>query len=113
MTHLLGFIASRARDQVSKSFLLVQAAWETLRDDDLRREYDCRVDLQARNVVVSDEVGGRFGQRAWAMSDPSLASKASCCLDVVDIVSRRCHYYILTPIHLVILSIDASYFVKG
>lgn len=36
--------------------MLVQEAWETLRDEDLRREYDCRLDLQARNVVVSDEV---------------------------------------------------------
>lgn len=44
-------------EQASKRFLLVQEAWETLRDEDLRREYDCRLDLQARNVVVSDEVG--------------------------------------------------------
>lgn len=43
--------------QASKRFVLVQEAWETLRDEDLRREYDCRLDLQARNVVVSDEVG--------------------------------------------------------
>lgn len=42
--------------QASQRFLLIQAAWETLRDEDLRREYDCRLDLQARNVVVSDEV---------------------------------------------------------
>eukprot|EP00752_Nemacystus_decipiens_P012235 g10844.t1 len=44
------------KKQASKRFLLVQEAWETLRDEDLRREYDCRLDLQARNVVVSDEV---------------------------------------------------------
>ncbi|CAM9376714.1 unnamed protein product, partial [Pylaiella littoralis] len=43
------------KQQASKRFLLVQEAWETLRDEDLRREYDCRLDLQARNVVVSDE----------------------------------------------------------
>ncbi|CAM9109331.1 unnamed protein product, partial [Hapterophycus canaliculatus] len=40
----------------STRFLLVQEAWETLREEDLRQEYDCRLDLQARNVVVSDEV---------------------------------------------------------
>lgn len=34
----------------------MQEAWETLRDEDLRREYDRRLNLQARNVVVSDEV---------------------------------------------------------
>lgn len=43
--------------QASKRFLAIQEAWETLRDVDLRREYDCRLDLQARPVVVSDEVG--------------------------------------------------------
>ncbi|CAN0482864.1 unnamed protein product [Ectocarpus sp. 12 AP-2014] len=42
--------------QATQRFLLIQAAWETLRDEDLRQEYDCRLDLQARNVVVSDEV---------------------------------------------------------
>ncbi|CAN0538596.1 unnamed protein product, partial [Ectocarpus sp. 8 AP-2014] len=42
--------------QASQRFLLIQAAWETLRDEDLRLEYDCRLDLQARNIVVSDEV---------------------------------------------------------
>lgn len=35
----------------------VQDAWEILRDADCREEYDCRVDLQAGNVVISDEVG--------------------------------------------------------
>eukprot|EP00903_Cladosiphon_okamuranus_P013339 g12432.t1 len=44
------------KKEASKRFVLVQEAWETLRDEDLRQEYDCRLDLQARNVVVSDEV---------------------------------------------------------
>lgn len=43
--------------QASERFLLVQEAWETLRDADCREEYDCRVDLQAGDVVISDEVG--------------------------------------------------------
>ncbi|CAM9730553.1 unnamed protein product [Ectocarpus fasciculatus] len=51
-----GLATADLKAQASQRFLLIQAAWETLRDEDLRREYDCRLDLQARNVVVSDEV---------------------------------------------------------
>lgn len=42
--------------QAKAKFLLVQEAWETLRDVDLRQDYDCRLELQGRNVVISDEV---------------------------------------------------------
>lgn len=49
--------------KASERFLLTQEAWETLRDADLRQEYDCRLDLQSRNVVVSDEVRARVARR--------------------------------------------------
>lgn len=42
--------------QGSTKFFLVQEAWETLRDSDLRREYDSLLEIQEADVVVSDEV---------------------------------------------------------
>lgn len=42
--------------EAAKQFLAVQEAWETLRDADLRQEYDSRLSLQEAHVVVSDEV---------------------------------------------------------
>ncbi|CAN0134672.1 unnamed protein product [Ascophyllum nodosum] len=44
------------RSEAGARFLLIQEAWETLRDVDRRREYDCRLNLQEKDVVVSDEV---------------------------------------------------------
>ncbi|CAM9931652.1 unnamed protein product [Discosporangium mesarthrocarpum] len=42
--------------QAAKKFQAVQEAWETLRDTNLREEYDYRLKNQAKHVVVSEEV---------------------------------------------------------
>lgn len=50
------FALTLCEQQSAAKFLLIQEAWETLRDIDLRREYDSRLELQEEHVVVSEEV---------------------------------------------------------
>lgn len=77
--------------QAAKQFLLVQEAWETLRDAGLRREYDSRLDLQEAHVVVSDEV--------WIVKNTTY--KHGACITELNCVCRTCVALVL---HLLLLS---------
>ncbi|CAM9722572.1 unnamed protein product [Scytosiphon promiscuus] len=92
------------KQEASKRFLQIQEAWETLREEDLRREYDCRLDLQARNVVVSDEVnvdemlydeadGGSFSHECRC-GEEYIVTRAELCEGFEVLNCTGCSLYI-------------------